>query len=156
MKDKDAGKLVWVNNMKRSKEILTGIMETVQICQVSLQCALNVPISATLQAALRAQLQEYDRIEAEARSIAFSRGWNLEDFELGFITFKKVWTKIRYTFGNTDYKAIAMTITHNTKGMIRNLHNLRQFNHSDERISALSQKLLDIENANIRQMQGFL
>ena len=142
--------------MKRSKEILTGIMQTVQTCQVGLQCALNVPISASLQAALRSQLQEYDRIEAEARSIAFSRGWTLDEFEPGFIAFKKAFAKIRYAFGNTDYNAIAMTITHNTKGMIRNLHNLRQFNQSDERISALSQKLLDIENANIRQMQGFL
>lgn len=145
-----------VNHMKRSKDVLIGIIQTVQLCQVGLQCALTVPISTSLQAALRLQLQEFDRIEAEARSIAFSRGWTLDDLTPGLIVLKIALGKIRYTFGNADYKAIAITITHNTKCMIRNLHDLRHFNQSDQRISALSQKLLDFENANIRQMQGFL
>ena len=149
-------KLVWVSNMKRSKEILTGIIKTVQLCQINLQCALKVPISATLHATLRSQLQEYDRIEVEARAIAFSRGWTLDELQPVLVTIKKICNKIRYTLGNPDYKVISMTITHNTKAMIQNLHDMRQANHPDVRIHALSQKLLDTENASIRQMQGFL
>ena len=142
--------------MKDSKEVLAGIVQTVQRGQIYIECALNVPISKTLHAALQLQLQEFNHIEAEARSIAYSRGWGLDELQLGLMAVRKIWTKLQYTFGNADYKTVAITITHNTKGMIQNLHNLRQFNLSDQRISALSQKLLDFENANIRQMQGFL
>lgn len=142
--------------MKKSKEVLSGIMRTTQMGQVGLRCALNVPISTSLQAALRLQLQEYDRIEQEARSIASSRGWTLDELEPAVVSFTKAASKIRFVFGDADFKAAAMTIEGSTKGMIKSLHDLRQFNRSDERISALSQKLLDCENANIRQMQGFL
>ena len=44
----------------------------------------------------------------------------------------------------------------NTKGMIKGLRNMHQFPREDSRITALSQKLLDTETANIRQMQAFL
>ena len=38
----------------------------------------------------------------------------------------------------------------------RLLKNLHQYPNRDDRISAISQKLLDCETANIRQMQSFL
>ena len=40
--------------------------------------------------------------------------------------------------------------------MVKGLRNMHQFPMEDSQISALSQKLLDTENANIRQMQAFL
>ena len=40
--------------------------------------------------------------------------------------------------------------------MIKGLKNLHQFPQPDEKIRTLSQKLLDCETANIRQMQSFL
>ena len=42
------------------------------------------------------------------------------------------------------------------KGIIKGYKNLNQLAASDERVTALSRKLLDYEQANIRQMQGFL
>ena len=56
----------------------------------------------------------------------------------------------------TNGKTAAMMIQGNTRGMIKGYKNLHQFNHSDERVSILSQKLLDCEHANIQQMQGYL
>ena len=49
-----------------------------------------------------------------------------------------------------------MMIQGNTKGMKKSLKDLHQFTGDDERVRTLSQKLLDCENANIRQMQQYL
>ena len=45
---------------------------------------------------------------------------------------------------------------HGPKGIIKGYKNLNQFAVPDERVTILSRKLLDCEQANIRQMQGFL
>ena len=57
---------------------------------------------------------------------------------------------------NTDSRIADILIQGNTKGMIRGLKNLHQFEGLDHQIKILSQKLLDCETAHIRQMQGFL
>ena len=44
----------------------------------------------------------------------------------------------------------------NTKGIIKGYKNLNQLAASDERVVNLSRKLLDCEQANIKQMQGYL
>jgi hypothetical protein len=65
-------------------------------------------------------------------------------------------TRAKLRFGNANSKAAAMMIQGNTRGMIKSLKNMHQFSNKDESVSNLSQKLLDCETANIRQMQGFL
>ena len=65
-------------------------------------------------------------------------------------------TRVKPNGRNTDSKIAGMMIQGNTKGMIKGLKNIHQFAQADEQISILSQKLLDCETANIRQMQGFL
>jgi hypothetical protein len=49
-----------------------------------------------------------------------------------------------------------MMIQGNTKGMIKGIRNLHQFTEQDAMVNTLSQKLIDCETANIRQMQNFL
>ena len=65
-------------------------------------------------------------------------------------------TRMKLNGRNSDSKIAGMMIEGNTKGMIKGLKNLHQFAGQDEKINILSQKLLDCETANIRQMQGFL
>ena len=65
-------------------------------------------------------------------------------------------SKMQLQLRNTDSKIADMMIQGNTKGMIKGLRNMHQFPREDSRITALSQKLLDTETANIRQMQAFL
>ena len=124
--------------------------------QAGIHTVLKSPLQSSLRTALQSQLEEYDAIEQEAQSIAASRGWTLEELDPAVRSMANIMTRAQLTFGDTDYKVTAMMIQGNTKGMIKGLHNLRQFQQSDERVSKLSQKLLDCENANIRQMQGFL
>ena len=148
--------LTLVMYMKGSKDLLSSIIKTTQMCQAGIHSVLKAPLKATLRSALQSQLEEYDKIEQEAQAIASSRGWTLEELDPALKSMSKMMARAQLSFGDTDYKATAMTIQGNTKGLIKGLHNLRQLCQDDERVAQLSQKLIDYENANIKQMQGFL
>ena len=53
-------------------------------------------------------------------------------------------------------KLADMMIQGNTRGLIQGIRGLHQYPSRDDRVSGISQKLLDCETANIRQMQQFL
>ena len=142
--------------MKGSKDLLSSILKTTQMGQIGIRCVLKAPLESGLRSALKSQLKEYDAIEQEAHALATKRGWELEELDPAIKFMSRAMTKSMLSFGNVNSKAAAMTINGNTKGMIKSLKNLHQFNHSDERVSVLAQKLLDCETENIRQMQGFV
>ena len=62
----------------------------------------------------------------------------------------------RKVAAHVDSKIAAMMIQGNTRGMIAGLKDLHQYQQQDSQVSALCQRLLDCETANIRQMQAFL
>ena len=142
--------------MKGSKDVLSSIMKTTQMGQIGIRSVLNMPLRASLQDALRSQLQEYDKIEREALALAESRGWKLKQLEPSIKHMTNMMTKTRLSFGDSSSKAAAMMIQGNTRGIIKGYKNLNQYAVPDERISVLSRKLLACEQENIRQMQGFL
>lgn len=124
--------------------------------QIGIRSVLNAPLRASLKDALRSQLREYDTIEREALELATSRGWTLNELDPAIKHMTNMMTKARLSVGNSSSKAAAMMIQGNTRGIIKGYKNLNQFAPSDERIVNLSRKLLDCEQANIKQMQGFL
>ena len=126
--------------MKGSKDILSSILKTTQMGQTGIRCVL----------------EEYDSIEQEAQSIASSRGWTLEELDPTVKSMAKMVTRTRLSFGNVNSKVAAMMIQGNTRGIIKGYKNIHQLYESDERVSTLTQKLLDCESANVKQMQGFL
>lgn len=142
--------------MKGSKDLLSSVLKTTQMGQIGIRSVLKNPLRASLQTALKSQLSEYDNIEREAYVIASARGWQLEQLDPAIKAMTDMMTRMQLSFGNTNSKAAAMMIQGNTKGMIKGYKNLNQFNHSDERVAVLSRKLLDCEQENIKQMQGFL
>lgn len=124
--------------------------------QTGIRCVLKLPLRSTLRTALKEQLEEYDSIEQEAQSIASSRGWTLEELDPTVKSMAKMVTRTRLSFGNVNSKVAAMMIQGNTRGIIKGYKNIHQLYDSDERVSTLTQKLLDCESANVKQMQGFL
>ena len=142
--------------MKDSKELLSSILKTTQMGQIGIRSILDTAMRPTLRKALESQLQEYDSIESEAHCIASSRGWEVPELDPVVRTMADMMTRVQLTGGNTDSKIAGMMIQGNTRGMIKGLKNLHQFNKQDFQVKALSQKLLDCETANIRQMQSFL
>ena len=129
--------------MKNSKEMLSSVLKTTQMGQTGIRSVLDTSMRPALRKALESQLREYDSIETEAHSIACQRGWELAELDPAVRFMTDRMTRMKLTRGNT-------------KGMIKGLKNLHQYPHQDDRISSISQKLLDCETANIRQMQSFL
>ena len=142
--------------MKSSKEILSSVLKTTQMGQVGIRSVLDTSMRPGLRKALESQLREYDSIESEAHLIASQRGWDLRELDPAVRFMADRMTRLKLHRSNSDSKIADMMIQGNTKGMIKGLKNLHQFPDADAQISILSQKLLDCENANIRQMQTFL
>ena len=109
-----------------------------------------------LKDALTSQLKEYDALESEAHTLATQRGWELPELDPAARAMASMMTRVKLQMGGNDSKIADMMIQGNTKGMIKSLKLMHRLPREDSQISALSQKLLDTENANIRQMQAFL
>ncbi len=142
--------------MKNSREILTSVLKTTQMGQIGIRSVLDTSMRPGLRKALESQLREYDSIETEAHSIATQRGWDMAELDPSVRLWSNLMTRMTLNARNTDSKIADMMIQGNTKGMIKGLKTLHQFGQQDEQINTLSQKLLDCETANIRQMQGYL
>ena len=142
--------------MKNSQQILSSVLKTTQMGQIGIRSVLDTRMRPGLRKALEQQLREYDQIETEAHTLAAQRGWELKDLDPAVRMMSNMVTRMKLSAGGTESKIADMMIQGNTKGMIKGLRNMHQFPREDSRISALSQKLLDTENANIRQMQAFL
>ncbi|MCI6956457.1 MAG: hypothetical protein SPI15_09885 [Candidatus Faecousia sp.] len=142
--------------MKNGKEILSSLLKTTQMGQLGIRSCLNTSMRPGLRKALESQLREYDAIESEAHAIASQRGWEVEELDPALRLMTDAMTRMKLSRGNCDSRIADMMIQGNTKGMIKGLKNLHQFPHPDEKLRTLSQKLLDCETANIRQMQSFL
>lgn len=142
--------------MKNSREILSSILKTTQMGQVGIRSVLDTSMRPGLRKALESQLREYDSIESEAHHIASQRGWDLRELDPAVRFLCDRMTRIKLHRTNSDSKIADMMIQGNTQGMIKGLKNIHQFADGDAQINILAQKLLDCENANIRQMQTFL
>ena len=156
MKQAETAILFSVMKMKGSKDLLSSILKTTQMGQVGIRAVLKMQLNSDLETALRSQLREYDSIEQEAHSLAASRGWQLEQLDPAVKAMADMTTRMRLSYGNSSSKTAAMMIQGNTRGMIKGLKNLHHYNNSDERVAILSRKLLDCEQENIKQMQGFI
>lgn len=142
--------------MKNSKQILTSVLKTTQMGQIGIRSVLDTSMRPGLRKALESQLQEYDSIETEAHQLATQRGWELQELDPAIRVMADMMTRMKLNVRNSDSKIAGMMIQGNTRGMIKGLKNIHQFAQPDEQVHILSQKLLDCETANIRQMQGFL
>ena len=142
--------------MKDSKDLLGSLLKTTQMGQVGIRSLLDTSMDAALRQALESQLREYDAIETEAHSLADRRGWELTDLDPAVRFLADRIARARVTGRQTDTKIAAMMIRGNTSGMIKGLKNMHQYEGQDVPVRILSQKLLDCERANIRQMQQFL
>ena len=142
--------------MKQNQEVLSTLLKTIQIGQTDIRSVLDTTMRSSLRNTLKDQLQEYDSIETEAYTLALQRGWDLVELDPGRRFLRDRMNRMKLNSRNTDSRIADILIQGNTKGMIRGLKNLHQFEGLDHQIKILSQKLLDCETAHIRQMQSFL
>ena len=142
--------------MKGSKDILSSILKTTQMGQIGIRSILKSPLRAELRNELNSQLKEYDTIEREAHGIALSRGWELKELNPAIKGMTNMMTRSQLSFGDMDSKAAAMMIRGNTRGVIKGYKNMNQFAETDKQVADLAHKLIDFEQVNNQQLQGFL
>lgn len=142
--------------MKSSQEMLSSILKTTQMGQIGIRSVLDNRMQPKLRYALQDQLKEYDRLESEAHALAAQRGWEPGELDPAVRAMSDMMTRMKLSFSGNDSKIADMMIQGNTKGMIKGLKMLHKLPKADSQVTTLSQKLLDTENANIRQMQAFL
>ena len=142
--------------MKGSKEILSSILKTTQMGQIGIRSVQDYAVRTQVKSALESQKQEYDAIETQAHKIAKERGWQLRELNPGVRNMAEMMTRARLQGRNKDAKIAALMVQGNTRGVIKGLKNLHRYHGRDPQISQLAQRLLDHENANIRQMEDFL
>lgn len=142
--------------MMRNQEFLSSLLKTTQAGQVEIRSILDTAMGSELRTTLEAQLREYDSMETEALTIALQRGWELSDLDTGLRFLADRATRFRLNGRNTDSGIADIMIQKNTKAMIKGLKKLHQFQEDDAQIRILSQKILDCETANIRQLQQYL
>ncbi len=142
--------------MKPNQQFLSALLKTSQLGQVQIRSILDTSLGSSLRTTLEAQLREYHSIETEAYTLALQRGWELPELEPGRRFLQDRLTRLKLNGPDRDSRIADILIQGNTKGMIRGLKHLHQAEHLDHQIRVLSQKLLDCENAHIRQMQRFL
>ena len=142
--------------MKNNHDLLSSILKTTQMGQIGIRAVMKYAAQPELKNALKQQLHEYDSIEQEAHAIAASRGWEVSELDPVVKFMAMHYARMNLSFDRADSKIAGMMIQGNTRGMIKSLKNSHHSANPDERVAVLAQKLLDCENANIQQMQGFL
>lgn len=142
--------------MKDSKDILSSLLKTTQMGQVGIRSVEKAANGTRLKQALKSQLEEYNKIEEETYALAKQRGWQLAELNPMARTMADMATRGKLMYGKNDSKIAEMMVQGNTRGVIKSLKNLHRYHQNDGQVTAMAQKLLDCENENIKQMEGFL
>lgn len=142
--------------MKDSKDILSSLLKTTQMGQVGIRSVVKAAEDPEFKQALRGQLEEYNKIEEETYALAKERGWVLAELNPIARTMADMASRSKLMYGKNDSKIAGMMVQGNIRGVIKGLKNMHRYHQNDSAVTALSQKLLDTENANIRQMEGYL
>ena len=142
--------------MKDSKDILSSLLKTTQMGQVGIRSVEKAANGEQLKKALRSQLDEYNTIEQETYALAAQRGWKLSELNPMARTMADMASRGKLMYNKNDSRIAEMMVQGNTRGVIKSLKNLHRYHQNDGQVTAMAQKLLDCENNNIKQMEGFL
>ena len=143
-------------NMKDSKDILSSLLKTTQMGQVGIRSVEKAANGEQLKKALKSQLKEYNQIEQETYALARERGWQLSELNPMARTMADMASRSKLMYNKNDSRIAEMMVQGNTRGVIKSLKNLHRYHQNDGQVTAMAQKLLDCENNNIKQMEGFL
>ena len=131
-------------------------MHTAQMGISGIDAVRNKAVRPDLQRLLQQQRQEYDSIAGESRSAAQRFGWTLPKRNMLLDKMSTITAKCRLMAGDTDSTIAGMLIQGNTRGMIMGQKNLNKAEKLDPSVSAIADKLLNLENINIQRSREFL
>lgn len=143
--------------MQNDISMLNSIRKTTQMGCYGIQTVLDETEDHEIQEALRSQLAEYENIYSEADRLLREREGRVKNVSplarYGSAMSAKM--KVRMSDDPTS-KIAELMLQGNTRGMIKSVQNIRSMGLLDPKVSGLSNRLLQTEQANIDQMKGFL
>ncbi|MDR0890326.1 MAG: hypothetical protein LBM28_06760 [Oscillospiraceae bacterium] len=137
--------------------MLNNIRRQAQSGANSVRAVFDKAQSPAFRSALRQQLQEYDRIYAEADMLLAARQGKRSDISQVRKYASSLSSKLRLLGSSDTTSAIAqMMLRGSARGLREGMQNSRKIAVLDPKVSSLSNRLLQSTQANIEQMQQFL
>lgn len=143
--------------MENDIMMLQSIREATQMGRFGIQSVIDETCNRSLRSALRSQLSEYSRIFNEADTLLRDRGAERRDIGAMAKLGAFMGSKMKVRTSQDPSAAIAkLLVQGNTRGMIKSMNNIRSMGILDPKVSCLSSRLLQTEQANIDQMKPYL
>ena len=145
--------------MQNEIEMLRSIRQSTEMGCSGIRAVLPEAQNPAMQSALRSQWKEYDSIYAADGILALlrERGVRLSGVNPLAKYGSMLTAKLRVRSSrNTTTRIAEMLVQGNTRGMVKSMQNLRAMGVLDPKVSSLSTRLLQTEQANIEEMKHFL
>ena len=143
--------------MENDMNMLNSIRKTTQMGCIGINAVLNETRNQEFQEALRSQLREFDEIYNEADRLLRERGGQVKSVHPLVKQSSVLSSRLRVRASeDTTSKIAELMLQGNTRGMIKSMHNIRTMGILDPKVSSLSNRLLQTEQANIDQMKQYL
>ena len=137
--------------------MLHSIHKATQMGSFGIKTVLGETTDRQFRAALRQQLAEYEELSGEAAQLLHDHGIkpkNVPPIAKAGAAMSSM-MKVRSSADPTS-KIAELMLQGNTRGMIKSMHNIRTMGVLDPKVSSLSNRLLQTEQANIDQMKQYL
>lgn len=142
--------------MQQDCEMLNEIRKSTKMGQVGIHAVMKGGLSGEFHNVLKSQLEEYDAIYKEADQLLREHGGTPKNLNALAKWGNAVSTTMKMKTDGSQSKVAEMMIQGNTNGMIKSIQSIRSMGVLDPKVSALSNRLLQTEQANIDQMKGYL
>lgn len=136
--------------------MLTDIRKTARSSCRSMELLMNETLNTALRRELEGQLQEYSAIFSEADRLLRQRNAPRKG-ENPLAFFSKTATAFRVRASTDPSARIARHLLQSSsRSMAESIHAMRTLGTLDPKVSSLSKRLLQAEQANIQSMKPFL
>ncbi|MBP3413445.1 MAG: hypothetical protein J6K89_09330 [Oscillospiraceae bacterium] len=146
-----------VIQMTNDIEMLNSIRKSTQMGCYGIKTVMAETSDANLYSELKNQLSEYEKIYDEADALLKERGGKAKNINpmAKYSSSMSATMQVRMA-KDPNAKIADLMMRGNTKGMIKSIHNHRSMGVLDPKVSCLSNRLLQTEQANIDSMKTFL
>ena len=137
-------------------QLLQEVYRGAKMGDISIRLLLPKVDNARFRSDLQTQFRQYQATASNAENQMKAMGRCPKEVTNG--KYALLWLSLQgNTLCNRETSHLAeMMIQGNTKGLVKGLRNLHRSDRKDSRVETLSQKLIDTETNNIRQMRPFL
>lgn len=143
--------------MSNDVNMLNAIRRATQMGCIGIDAVMEESADRSFRSALRSQYKEYEEIYEEADRLLQCHGGKASNVSSLARFGSTMASRLRVRSSLDPTARIAeLMVQGNTRGMLKSMHNIRTMGTLEPKVSTLSRRLLQTEQANIDQMKQFL